>query len=392
MNVGFVTDFYYPWVGGPAAVVRNLAQGLAVRRHAVSILAPSTDGAPAEELDDDLPIRRARTVPIPVGYRLRVASTPAAAAARWIADRRPDVVHVHHPFPLSAAAVLLARQKGIPVVATNHTIPECSLWGVREHRIPYRLLTAGLAGWIVWMLDRCDVVTTPTLTAAEALHAMGYHRPVTPISNGVDTQRFCPGPRPAGLARRLGLDGRPAVLYTGRLDAEKQMDVWIHAASILSRRLDVQFLVGGNGPERPRLERLARDLGLDGRVRFLGYLHDDFFPLVYRLADVYCITSPVELQSIGTLEAIASGLPAVGVRAGALPELIRDGDNGLLAEPGDAGGVAAALEAVLRRPEAAGRMAGASRTIARHHDLGETVARYEALFETTLAGKRGALP
>ena len=166
------------------------------------------------------------------------------------------------------------------------------------------------------MLRRCEAVTTPTETAAELLRAMGYSGPLSAISNGVDTSRFRPGPRPVELARRLGVDERPVVLYTGRLDAEKQMDVWLHAAAVLTRALDVQFLVGGKGSERTRLEALAQELGLDGRLHFFGYLSDEEYPQVYRLADAFCITSEVELQSIATLEAIASGVPAVGVRAG----------------------------------------------------------------------------
>jgi glycosyltransferase involved in cell wall biosynthesis len=377
VKVGLVTDFYYPWIGGPATFIRNLGHGLAARGHDVSLLAPSAAGPGRDELDGAMEVHRARTVPVPFGYRLRVSSSPLLDAERWLHHVRPDVVHIHHPFPLSSGAAWIARRQGIPVVATNHTIPECSLWGMRSTPVVYPLLTGGLGRWIVALLERCNAVSTPTETAAELLRDLGYRRPVCPISNGVDTSRFRPGPRPPELASRLRIDGRPVVLYTGRLDAEKQMGVWLRAAALVARQMDVQFLIGGNGSERARLELLSAELGLEDRVHFFGYLSEEEYPLVYRLADVFCLTSEVELQSIATLEAISSGLPAVGVRAGALPELIQGGDNGHLALPGDAVGVAEGLLHVLSNAAQRREMGRHSRTIAQHHDVSTTIKRYE---------------
>jgi glycosyltransferase involved in cell wall biosynthesis len=377
VKIGLATDFYYPWIGGPATFIRNLGYGLAARGHSVSLLCPSPDGPSRDESDGPIGVRRARTVPVPFGYQLRVSSSPLVDAKRWLDHTDPDIVHIHHPFPLSTSAAWLASSQSIPVVATNHTIPACSLWGLRSTPLIYPLITRGFERWIVTLLRHCQAVSTPTETAAELLHAMGYPQQVISISNGVDTGRFRPGTRPAELAARFGLDSRPVVLYTGRLDAEKQMDAWLHAAALLSRQVDAQFLVGGNGSERTRLEALSRHLGLESRLHFFGYLSEAEYPLVYRLADVFCITSEVELQSIATLEAISSGLPAVGVRAGALPELIRHGENGYLAEPGDAIGVARGLYDVLSDNNHRRDMARCSRTISEQHDLTKTMEAYE---------------
>lgn len=379
MRIGVVTDFYYPWIGGPATFIRNLGHGLSARGHSVSLLCPSADGRRRNEVDGPINVRRSRSVPVPFGYELRVSSSPLLDVAHWLDDVRPDVVHVHHPFPLCASAVWLAARRGIPVVATNHTIPECSLWGLRSAPAIYPLAVKGFGTAIIFLLRQCNTVTTPTKTAAALLRDIGFRAPVKAVSNGVDTERFRPGSSPKELAARLGLDERPVVLYTGRLDAEKQMDVWLRAAAVLVRALDIQFLVGGKGSERVRLEALSRELGLDTRLHFSGYLSDDEYPLVYRLADAFCITSEVELQSISTLEAIASGLPAVGVRAGALPELIRDGENGYLAEPGDSIGIAESLHRLLSDRDRLSEMGRRSRTISEQHDLHQTVARYEVI-------------
>lgn len=387
MNIGIVTDFYYPWIGGPATLIRNLGHGLTARGHSVALLCPSADGPRGEEMDGAMTVHRARSLAVPFGFELRVSSSPLVEAQRWLDRIQPEIVHIHHPFPLSAATAWLARRRGIPVVATNHTIPECSLWGLRASPRTYSLVVSALGRWIVTVLQRCDAVTTPTHTAAGLLHEMGYLQSVTPISNGVDVSRFRPGPRPQELADRLGIDGRPVVLYTGRLDAEKRMDVWLRAAAQLAQSADVQFLVGGKGSERSRLESLARELDLERRLHFCGYLSDEEYPSIYRLADVFCMTSEVELQSIATLEAIASGVPAVGVRAAALPELIQDGVNGFLAEPGDVSGIARRLGDVLSDPVGRSEMGQHSRTISQQHDLNLTVERYEVFLQDVCRAK-----
>ncbi|HEX6506478.1 MAG TPA: glycosyltransferase [Chloroflexota bacterium] len=390
MRVGSVTDFYYPWIGGPATMIRNLGHGLGARGHSVSLLAPSPDGRREPESDGNITVQRAPSVPIPVGYQLRVSSSPLLATSRWLDHVEPDIVHVHHPFPLSAAAVWAARRRGIPIVATNHTIPDCALWGIRDFGPAYKVISSGFARWIVRVLARCSAVATPTETAAELLRQLGYHGHIVPISNGVDTARFQPGPPSSSLAQRLQLSDRPVVLYTGRLDAEKQLDVWLRGAAMLAAELDIQFLIGGQGAERPRLEAIASALGISDRIIFFGYLAEEEYPQIYRLADVFCITSPVELQSISTLEAMASGLPIVAVRAGALPELVSEGENGLLVEPGNASALARALASVLQDTSALSSMGSHSRTIALQHDLCETVERYERLFFQAAGVDEGA--
>ena len=377
MRIGVVTDFYYPWVGGPSTVIQNLGNGLAARGHSVFLLAPSPSGEPGVEAGGPMSITRASTSRVPFGFELRSALWPKNEVETWMARTAPDVVHIHHPFPLSWMSASAAVKRGIPLAATNHTIPECSLWGIRNVPIAYRASEAAFGFWILRLLNRCHSVATPTETAATALRLMGYRRPIRAISNGVDTDRFSPRSAAGNLQARFGLDARPVVLYTGRLDAEKEMDVWMRAAAIVREKADVQFLIGGQGTERQRLEQLARTLGIDTDVHFTGYVSHEDFADVYSLAQVYCVTSRVELQSIATLEALASGLPAVGVAAQALPELIHDGENGFLAPPGDSSAIAAALIAILQDDSQRARMGKHSRDIALRHGLDQTIDAYE---------------
>jgi glycosyltransferase involved in cell wall biosynthesis len=134
---------------------------------------------------------------------------------------------------------------------------------------------------------------------------------------------------------------------------------------------------------------MAADRGLGGRLRFVGYLPDHTLPDLYRLASVYFITSPVELQSISTLEAMATGLPVVAVRAGALPELVHDGRNGHVVEPGDCRAAAVRLQEILTDAAKRGKMASESRAIARRHDVQVTIDHYEEFLVGVLSDQLG---
>ncbi len=371
MRILEATDFYYPWIAGPAPFIQNLSSGLAGLGHDVSIVCPSPSGVPYEEQGNP-EMHRVRTWPIPIGYQLR-AGLPALDLTRYFRRWQPDIVHVHHPFPISLSAISLARLLRIPVVATNHTIPECSLYGLRSSRW-YGAAHAMFAFYMRQVLHQANTVTTPTATAADMLRRIGFDRKIVPISNGVDTARF--HPRPNGHQD----PAEPIVLYTGRLDAEKDMDTLIRAIPYVLEHLKARFQIGGQGADRPRLEQLARDTGVAHAVSFTGFVTEQELPTVYQKASIYAIPSPVELQSISTLEAMASGLPVVAVDAGALPELVRPGVNGYLAARGDERAFAAHIVDLIADQHGRRMMGAASRTIAQEHSVKHMVHAYHAIF------------
>ncbi len=383
MRVAIAADFTSPWVGGPATFIDNFRGHLHDAGHQVEVIAPSITGkASIEETAHGL-IRRVPTLPAPFGYQLRIAYRPVAVRAALEAAR-PDVLQIHHPFPLSLSALRAAGLLDVPVVAVNHTIPECSLYGLREQRVLYPFALGAFRRYLIWFLNQAKAVCTPTHTAARLLKGMAFKGEVAVISNGIDTERFTPSANRAAARARLGLPEKPILLYTGRLDADKDMETWLRAAARALGKVDGHLVVGGQGADRPRLERLAVELGLGARVTFPGYLPLGDLPTLYQAADAYCITSAVELQSITTLEATASGLPVIAARAGALPELVEDGINGYLAAPGDVQGFARSIERVLADPEAGEAMGRASRKRAEGHAIGAVSQAHEALLASAI--------
>jgi glycosyltransferase involved in cell wall biosynthesis len=388
VNIAIATDFHSPWVGGPATFIDNFCAYLAGTSHRVTVIAPSPTGPPSVEQRGNLRLVRMPTIRAPVGYQLRV-TVRLDAVREALAAAQPDVLQVHHPFPLGYAAIRAARALGISSLAINHTIPACSLYGIRGRRLLYPLAHGAFSTYLVWLLRQVDAVCTPTRTAAGLLRALGYRRPIAVISNGIDTDRFTPAADRCAARRALGLPDRPIILYTGRLDPEKDIRTWLRAAARAVYGREAHLVIGGEGTERANLERLAAELGLADRATFPGYLPAERLPLLYRAADIYCMTSAVELQSISTLEAMASGLPVVAADAGALPELVTAGETGYLAPAGDVDAFAAALRRLLGDPAAAQAMGRAGRARAEAHSLGAVARRHEALL-TAVASRNTA--
>jgi glycosyltransferase involved in cell wall biosynthesis len=390
VNIAIATDFHSPWVGGPASFIDNFCAYLAGTTHRVTIVAPSPTGPPSVEQRGNLRLVRVPTICAPVGYQLRV-TVRLDAVREALAVAKPDVLQVHHPFPLGYAAIRAARALGIPSLAVNHTIPECSLYGLRGHRLLYPLAHGAFSHYLIWLLRQVDAVCTPTHTAAGLLRDLGYRRPIAVISNGIDTDRFTPAANSRAARDALGLPNRPIMLYTGRLDPEKDMRTWLRAAATAVQGTAAHLVVGGEGTERTSLEHLAAELGVADRVTFPGYLPVERLPLLYQAADIYFMTSAVELQSISTLEAMASGLPVVAADSGALPELVRDGETGYLARAGDVDGFAAALRRLLDDPARARCMGRAGRVRAESHSLGSVARRHEALLTAVAYGNAATL-
>ncbi|HEY8283246.1 MAG TPA: glycosyltransferase [Chloroflexota bacterium] len=390
MRIAIAADFASPWVGGPAAFIDNFRAYLRGAGHQVEVIAPSLTGLPSLEETSAGVVRRVPTLPVPFGYHLRVSYRPDAVRAA-VKAARPDVLQVHHPFPLGLSALRAARSLSIPVVAVNHTIPECSLYGIKENRAVYPFALGLFRRYLIWFLEQATKVSTPTETAALLLRGMAFKGTVTVISNGIDTTRFSPAADKGAARSALGLPNRPILLYTGRLDAEKDMDTWLRAAARLPRSLGAHLVIGGDGTDRPRLERLAAELGLVGQITFPGYLPASDLPTLYQAADAYCITSAVELQSITTLEAVASGLPVIAARAGALPELVEDGVTGYLALPGDVEGFARGMTRVLEDPAAGKGMGMAGRARAEHHALPAVGLAHESLLASVVRGQVATL-
>jgi len=294
---------------------------------------------------------------------------------------RPDAVHIQNHFLVGRMLASAARARGVPVVATNHFMPE-NLFDYVRVPGPLRPYAARVAWWDLGaVLSRTEHVTTPTPAGAGLLRDQGFTKLVEPVSCGIDLARFSPLGGGAAARRRLrvrlGVPDRTTVLFVGRLDEEKRTEELVRATA---RTSGVQLVLVGRGAYRRRLEDLAVSEGVADRVLFLGFVPHTDLPDVYRCADVFAIAGVAELQSIATLEAMASGLPVVAADAMALPHLVEEGANGYLYRPGRAEELAARIGDVVEDEGERLRMGAHSRVMASRHRLEDSLARFERIY------------
>lgn len=372
-------DTFTPDVNGAARFAERLAAGLAARGHDVHVMAPSVHhreaGARIEIIDGE-PVTVHRTPSwrwYPHEWLRFVLPWRSRHHARGVLDAvLPDVVHSQSHIVIGRGLTLEAGVRGIPVIATNHVMPENLLDFTLLPDALNRALLRVTVRAAARTLTRSRAITTPTPRAADFLEAMIGVDGIIPVSCGIDRTRYHPDLTPRD---------RDRILFVGRLTAEKQIEVLVRGFALMDRRHDATLELVGEGDQRRALEQLAAQLGIADRVVFHGHVDDDRLREIYSAAAVFAIASIAELQSIATMEAMASGLPVVAADAMALPHLVQDGVNGYLFPPGDAQALAHRLDAVLAAsPEQRRQMQQASLDGVIVHDINHTLDTFEALY------------
>ncbi|WHT22439.1 glycosyltransferase [Crossiella sp. CA-258035] len=366
-------DTFPPDVNGAANFAGRLAHGLAARGHEVHVICPAPDGKAATVRAGGITLHHlpARRTPFHPDFRISLPWQANRAVPDLLAGLDPDLVHVQSHFPVGRAVLRAATARNIPAVATNHFMPE-NLFGYLKIPAALRRGLARLA-WrdLVRVYREAAVVTAPTPRAVELLHANHLPGQARAISCGIDIDHYA-APRPVKSAS----DGC-AVLFVGRLDAEKNVPELLHA---LARVPGLRAELVGDGSCRARLEKLAAELGVTGRVRFHGVVSDADLVRAYRRADVFCMPGTAELQSLATMEAMSAGLPVVAADAMALPHLVRPGDNGFLYPPGDPDALAVHLRTLAADPQLRARLGAASTRLIARHALTATLTAFEGVY------------
>ena len=365
-------------MNGAANFASRLAAGLTERGHDVHVEAPAFDrhhGDFREEHDGaTFTVHRIyswRWFPHD-WLRFVLPWRSQAHAARLLDAIKPDVVHIQSHIVVGRGLARQAAKRGIRVIGTNHFMPENMI----EHTLLPRFLRRK-AIQIAWndaakTFALCDAVTSPSRKAADFLEAETNLRGVHAISCGIDASLYTPS-----FAKRT----ENRVVFVGRVTGEKHIDVLLRAFATLDPKLDAKLDVVGGGDLMNQLKQLARELGIADRVNFLGHVSDEELRAALTRATVFAIPSIAELQSIATMEAMASALPVVAANAMALPHLVHNGENGYLFEPGSASDLAARLTDVLTLPDDEfQRMKKSSLKYIAAHDIQRTISIFESLY------------
>jgi 1,2-diacylglycerol 3-alpha-glucosyltransferase len=343
-------------LGGVPTAVDAIQRDLVRLGHEVVIVAPRMTGSAPESAG----VMRVPAVPAPTypDFALPLPATPAVRRRLQALDL--DVYHAHHPFLLGGTARRLAREAGRPLVFTYHT-----LYDKYAHYVPLpRQVTARWAiRWSAAYANSADLVIVPSEAMVHRLRAQGVHRPVAVLPTGVDLERYRPGDRQAARKALALPPDDPVLLYVGRLDREKNLGFLLDSiARIPIPALRVVLVGRGTQEGCLRQSLAARRLG--GQIEFRGGTRPDALPPYYQAADLFVFASTTETQGLAVLEAMASGLPVVAVRATGVEEAVVDGVAGLLV-PEDPAAFAEAVREILSDRDLAAKLGAGGREAAR---------------------------
>ncbi len=397
-------DTYAPDINGAARFVERLAHGLAGRGHDVHVVCPSALGPAGTE-----PIQRlgsgsdagsvtvhriaSHLTPIHENFRISWPWRALPATRELVRRIRPDLVHVQSHFIVGRGVAYAADQLGVPLVATNHFMPENLVGYFNIPPALYRPIAAMAWRDFAKVYGRAQAITAPTPSAVELLKAATpIAAEAEAISCGIDVESYWQASRAARAeVARVSQDTddgsrtAPTVLFVGRLDQEKRVNELIRAFAALPATLPARLEIVGDGDRRADLHTLARQLRLGpDRITFRGFIDEDALRRAYGHAAVFCMPGVAELQSLVMLEAMAAGKPVVAADAMALPHLVRPGRNGWLFAPGDVEELTLRLRTLLTDPELRDRMGEYSRQLVARHDQSATLDRFENVYDRVL--------
>ncbi len=348
MRIAFCTDTWLPEINGVTTVLATMRRGLVARGHEVLVIGPSygTRGG-----DDEAGVVRRPAIRCPGYSAVRLSSPLGGDVRRALGAFDPEVVHLVTEGPVGLIGRRWARRAGVALVSSFHTdFPRYA------ERYLGRWAVAPTRRYLRWFHGAARLTQTPSDATRETLVALGVSGAVT-WGRGVDIDQFRPARRDATRRAGLGCDGdRPLVLHVSRLAVEKDVETLVATMQMAHARFGdrVRFAVAGDGPKagwvRQQLPFAAH----------FGFLSRGALADLYADADLFVFPSPTETCGLVVLEAMASGLPVLAVRAGGVVDQIREGINGHLVAPGDAAGLAARIALLVEdRPHRTGLAAGA---------------------------------
>ncbi len=328
-----MSGIWPPDPGGPASHAPALADFLAERGHAVEIVT-TADAEP-----------EARSYPVAWAARGSPLRHVRSALLVRAAARRADVVYATSMIRRSAIGARLARRPLVVKLVSDEVFERATRSGRYVGTLDEFQRVEGDS-----RLRFLRATRNAALNGAQHVFCPSAYLRDVALGWGLDPQRVTvlPNPSPATLAMptrdelrvEFGLDG-DVLVFAGRLGPQKAVGVLLDA---LGRISDVTLVIAGDGPERPALERRVLELGLDARVRFLGSVPRETVLRLFRAADASVLASAWENFPHTVVEALAVGCPVIATAVGGVPEVVRDGENGLLVPPGEPGALADAIE------------------------------------------------
>ncbi len=339
LKILFISDVYFPRINGVSTSINTFVRQMQSLGHEVHLIAPDYEIATADEAKNSEAnnnndwIRRipARSIYFDPEDKL-MKYGEAMKLLPELEKEKYDIIHVHTPFVAHYLGLKLASALNIPCIETYHTFFEDYL----HHYLPW--VPKSLARCMARMISKrqCNAVNAivaPSQPMLDVLRGYGVKVPAEVIPTGLQEHSFKEADGQAfRLKYGIALD-RPMLLYVGRVAFEKNIHFLLEMTKILiEKRPDVLLVVTGEGPAEVSLHKLAKTLGLENNIKFIGYLdRSTELNACYESADIFVFASKSETQGLVLLEAMAQGTPVVAIAELGTASILIEGKGALIA-------------------------------------------------------------
>jgi glycosyltransferase involved in cell wall biosynthesis len=346
MRIAIYTENFLPKIDGVVTRITRTLDQFSALGHEALIFAPHN---PPPDYRGHR-IVRVPAVSFRPWYPELMLGLPRPRLGRELDAFAPDIVHVVNPVILGLWGTLVARQRGLPLLASYHT--DITQYAVH---LGIGFLSPLSRVFLRDVHNQAHVNLCTSQPMVNSARGLGIRR-VRLWPKAVDTELFHPSKRDAEMRHRLshGHPEAPLMLYVGRVSAEKRLD-WLYAP--VTQIPGVRLAVVGSGPA----EATLRERFKNTNTSFFGYMRGEELARAYASADVLAFPSDTETLGFVAMESMAAGVPAVGARAGGVPDVIRHEENGLLFTPGDLGDLTGQLRRLLFDRDLRDRLAVAAR-------------------------------
>lgn len=386
MRIGMMADLYKPHVSGVTNYIALNKSYLERLGHQVFIFTFSA----GDYVDEETNVIRSPSLPLlDTGYYFNLRYTKAARRVL----QTMDVVHVHHPFLSGPLALLYCRPRGIPIVFTNHT--RYDLYAQAYLPVmPDIVGNAALQSYLPSFCRACDLVISPSAGMRKVLVQFGVDVPIQVVPNGVDLKPFADPVQPV-TRQELGFQAQDIVLlFVGRLGPEKNLDFLLRSFAGATQAYDnLRLILIGAGPAREDLEDRANRSGIQHAVRFTGPVAYDQLPRYMAMADAFVTASVTEVHPLTVIEAMAAGLPVVGINSPGVGDTVINDQTGYLVPEEDLAMFTAKMIRIAVDTSNRQRMGKQARIEAQKYAIERTsqllLEQYEQVVQAA-AGRKGA--
>jgi 1,2-diacylglycerol 3-alpha-glucosyltransferase len=388
MRIAYLTQSYPPMVSGAAIVAAQLAKGMANRGHEVLVIAASNNGNQYVVRQKNITVLRLASSHNPLRVNQRFILFPGSSVLKALHKFQPDIIHTHEPIQMGHVGLKYARSAGTPIILTTHQLPWFVASYLPEIPVLRTLVEKALWRYARWILGCFTCTISPTKTISKIIKARTGRKTIT-LQNGIELRTFHPQQcNEEAMTTRAKLNipaAAPVLLHVGRLDMDKRVDRVVLASADILRKSDAHLLIVGDGNQKPALFNLCKSLGIETCVHFTGFIsHKDKLAKLYRASTIFVTASEIETQGIVLIEAAACGLPIAAVNATCIPEIVHDGINGFLAQPGSISALSEAIGKILGNPAGANSMKIQSRLLAKKYETEFSFGRHEKLYHRIL--------